>query len=84
MSHVLDLHIHLHEPFTTLLRETEQLLWDRNGKISKSGKPVHFKAETVRYAIQVANKQLKAEKAFRDSQPVPEPELTAQEQIEQS
>lgn len=57
---VLDLHILLRKPYPDLMNETEQLLWDRNGK---PGEAVQYKAETVRFALSLANKFLKEEKA---------------------
>lgn len=57
---VLDLHILLRKPYPDLMNETEQLLWERNGK---PGNAVQYKAETVRFAISLANKYLKEERA---------------------
>lgn len=67
MPNVIDLHIILRKPYTDLLDEAEQLLWHRNGK---PGKAIQYKAETIRYAINIAHKQLRKELGKKDAQPL--------------
>ena len=84
MSHVLDIHLRIHSPYTQLLRENEEILWELRDKVSRKGGPSHYKTETLKHCIYLANKVLKQQKAAKDALPPEPPELTAEEIIASS